>query len=89
MKTVRRELVTSFQFLVPILVFSYTLKCKKTYHFGFFLAQSDFFSYLCAVNPRRGSAYSSDGFADILKRRLLRSVLTNRNLANFELIFRT
>ena len=41
--------------------------------------------YLCTVNLRRGLHVLSGGFADILKRRLLRSVLTGRNLANFEL----
>ena len=33
---------------------------------------------------RRDVCTSAEGFADILKRRLLRSVLTTRNLANFK-----
>ena len=40
--------------------------------------------YLCTVNLRRDLHVLSGGFADILKRRLLRSVLTLRNFATFK-----
>ena len=54
---------------------------------AFLFAQSKINLYLCTGEPAPGmSVHRQRRVADILKRRLLRSVLTIRNLANFSCV---